>query len=162
MVAIDFDHGRRTATVVLRPNQSWTWRANRYLLYTLMTVSGAIAVGFTMNGLWLVLPFTALEMLALLACLAYCVRRAQRQEVLTMTVDDVRLQKGHDKPELEVSYPRFFAHFHVDTRHPWYGLRVALTSRGDEHEIGSFLSEAEKRELLRGLRNVLHQLERPV
>jgi uncharacterized membrane protein len=64
-----FDEARDVATIVLRPNRSWTWRANRYLVYTLLLVSGSIAVSFTLKGMWLVLPFTAIEMSVLLACL---------------------------------------------------------------------------------------------
>jgi uncharacterized membrane protein len=162
VVAVEFDQSHRVATVVMRPNHSWTWRANRLLLLTLMVVSGSVAAAFTLNGLWLILPFTALEMLVLLGCLAYCVRRARRQEVITMTADEVRLQQGHDRPEQEFTYPRFFARFRVDAPpHPWYSMRVALESRGNQHEIGAFLSDAEKRELVRDLRELLHRLERP-
>ncbi|NJN52599.1 MAG: DUF2244 domain-containing protein, partial [Gammaproteobacteria bacterium] len=114
MVAIDYDSVHGVARVVLRPNQSWTWRANRYLLYTLIALSATIAIGFTLKGLWVVLPFTVLEMLVLFGALAYCVRRARRQEVLTMTFEDVRFEQGHDQPEHHYSYPRFFARFRVD------------------------------------------------
>ena len=34
-----FINDDRTGTIVLRPNQSWTWRYNLYLLYTLLAVS---------------------------------------------------------------------------------------------------------------------------
>ncbi len=160
MVQFDFDNARCIGTVVLRPNQSWTWRANKLLVYTLMCISGIIAINFTIRGLWLVLPFTVLEMSALIACLAYCVRRGRRQEVLTMSMEEVRLQQGHDRPEHEVAYPRFFARFRVEApRHPWYDMRLALEARGERHEIGAFLSRDEKRQLVSGLRSIVHRLE---
>lgn len=148
------------ATIVLRPNRSWTWRANRYLLYTLMTVSGIVAISFTARGLWLVLPFTVVEMTALLACLWYCVRRTRCQEVLRLSADELVLETGRDRPEVTYRYPRFFARFCVESpRHPWYAARIHVESRGARHAIGEFLTQEEKRRLIREVRGVIRRLE---
>ena len=162
MIAATFDPAQGLGTIVLRPNRSWTWRANRYLVYSLLTVSSLIGFVFTLRGLWVVLPFTALEMTVLLGCLYYCVRRAHRQEVLVLSIDELTLQTGHDRLEHVYRYPRFFARFHVDaSRHPWYTSRIRLESRGHRHEIGDFLTGDEKRELVRCMRELIHRLDSP-
>jgi uncharacterized membrane protein len=160
VIAATFDPVQGLGTIVLRPNRSWTWRANRYLVYSLMTVSSLIGCGFTLRGLWVVLPFTALEMTVLLGCLYYCVRRAHRQEVLVLSNEELTLQTGHDRLEHVYRYPRFFARFHVDAaRHPWYASHIRLESRGRRHEIGDFLTGDEKRELVRCMRELIHRLD---
>ena len=160
MIATTFDPIQGLGTIVLRPNRSWTWRANRYLVYSLMTVSSLIGLGFTVRGLWLVLPFTCLEMTVLLGCLYYCVRRAHRQEVLLLSRDELVLQTGHDRLEHVYRYPRFFSRFRVDApRHPWYSSRIRLESRDERHDIGDFLTGDEKRELVRCVRDLIHRLE---
>jgi uncharacterized membrane protein len=160
MIDARFDDDRHVATIVLRPNRSWTWRANRYLVYTLMAVSGTIAALFTARGLWLVLPFTVLEMSVLLACLYYCVRRTHRQEVLELSPEEIVLQTGHDRPESTFRYPRFFTRVRVDAaRHPWYSARISVEARGNRHVIGDFLTGEEKAELVHRLRDLIHRLE---
>jgi uncharacterized membrane protein len=155
-----FDEARDVATIVLRPNRSWTWRANRYLVYTLLLVSGSIAVSFTLKGMWLVLPFTAIEMSVLLACLWYCVRRTHRQEVLMLSREELVLETGYDRPEATFRYPRFFTRIHVDApRHPWYSPRIRVQAQGVRHVIGEFLTSEEKRALVRDIRAFIHLFE---
>jgi len=160
MIEATFDDQRHVGTIVLRPNRSWTWRANQYLVYTLMAVSGTIAIVFTARGLWVVLPFTVLEMSVLLGCLYYCVRRTHRQEVLRLSPDELVLESGHDRPERIYRCPRFFARFHVESaRHPWYATRIRIEARGERHAVGDFLGNDEKRMLVRHVRDLIHRLD---
>ena len=93
----------------------------------------------------MVLPFSALEMTALLACLYYCVRRTHEQEVLTFSVDELIVEKGHRAPEHTYHFSRFFTRFHVEpAAHPWYQDRIAVQMRDQRVEIGRFLTPEEK------------------
>jgi uncharacterized membrane protein len=160
MVTAGFDEAHAVGRIVLRPNRSWTWRANTYLLGTLTLVSAAIALGFALRGMWMVLPFSTLEMSALLACLYYCVRRTHRQEVLTFSASELVVEQGHRRPERTVRFERFWTRVLVEpARHPWDGAKVALRSRGDELEIGSFLSAPDKKDLVREIRRMIRQLD---
>ena len=98
-----------TGTIVLRPNQSWTWRYNLYLLYTLLTVSIIMGVFFIYVGAWVILPFSLLELSVLLACMYYCLRRAQRQEVIRVTAGHVTIEQGRREPEATKQFIRFWA-----------------------------------------------------
>jgi uncharacterized membrane protein len=158
MVTAHFDDRIREGQIVLRPNQSWTWRSNTYFVATLLAVSTAIAASFAMRGYWLVLPFSALEMAALFGCLYFCVRRASQQEVLTFSVDELVVEKGHQRPEHIYRYPRFFARFQVEApQHPWYRPRIAIVVRNERLEIGQFLGAEEKKDLIGHLRHMIHQ-----
>jgi len=162
MITSDFDQASVSGRIVLRPNQSWTWRANTYFVGTLMVISLTIAVTFTLQGMWVILPFTVLEMSVLLACLYYCVRRTHVQEVLTFSPESLVLERGINRPQLRVEFQRYFTRFFVlGPRHPWYRKQIALRCRDREMEIGSFLSSDEKDDLVRQLRDMIHRFEAP-
>ena len=162
MITSDFDQASVSGRIVLRPNQSWTWRANTYFVGTLMVISLTIAVTFTLQGMWVILPFTVLEMSVLLACLYYCVRRTHVQEVLTFSPESLVLERGINRPQLRVEFQRYFTRFFVlGPRHPWYRKQIALRCRDREMEIGSFLSSDEKDGLVRQLRDMIHRFEAP-
>ncbi len=160
MITSDFDQATVSGRIVLRPNRSWTWRANTYFVGTLLIISLAIATAFTARGMWVILPFTVLEMSVLLACLYYCVRRTHLQEVLIFSPESLVLERGVNRPQLRVEFQRYFTRFFVrGPRHPWYRQRIALRCRDQEMEIGSFLSGDEKEDLIRQLREMIHRLE---
>ena len=153
MIAAHFDEGDRIGKIILRPNRSWTWRSNTYFISTLLTVSLAVATTFAMRGFWMVLPFSALEMGALIACLYYCVRRTHEQEVLTFSADELIVEKGHREPARIYHFTRFFTRFHVEpAAHPWHQNRIAVQTRDERIEIGRFLTQEEKTNLVKQLR----------
>src|SRR5262245_24770692 len=114
MVTAGFDEAHAVGRIVLRPNRSWTWRANTYLVVTLTVVSALIAGSFAFRGMWMVLPFSTVEMSVLLACLYYCVRRTHRQEVLTFSVQELVVEQGHRRPERTVRFERFWTRVLVE------------------------------------------------
>ena len=147
---------------MLRPNRSWTWRANVYFVATLMIVSLAVAIAFTWNGMWVILPFTVLELTVLAAALYYCVRRTHTTEVLTLSRHRLVLERGISRPSQRLDFDRYFSRFFVRApRHPWYRKKIALRCRSEEHEVGSFLTDEEKDDLVQQLRRMISRLDEP-
>lgn len=160
MISSTFDPEAGRGTIVLRPNRSWSWRANVLLVGTLMAVSGSVATVFAYQGMWLILPFTFVEMSILLACLYYCVRRTHLTEVLTLSSRHVLFERGVGVPQKTHRFERFFARFLVEEpRHPWYRKRIALCCRGREVEVGAFLSNRERDDLISVLRDMIQRLD---
>lgn len=160
MISSAFDPHTASGRIVLRPNRSWTWRANTYFVGTLMILSLTIGTMFTLQGMWVILPFTVLEMSVLFACLYYCVRRTHLQEVLTFSAESLILEKGVNRPQVRLEFKRYFTRFFVrGPRHPWYRKQIALRCRDRELEIGSFLSSEEKDDLIRQLREMIQRLD---
>lgn len=160
MITCEFETGCRGGRIVLRPNRSWTWRANTFFVATLTLLSGCIAGFFAFQGMWMILPFSALEMSVLLWCLHYCVRRTHRQEVLTFSPDRLVLERGINRPEFRQEYQRYFTRIFVrPPAHPWRDKRVSLCCRNTEVEIGSFLSNVEKDDLVNALRQMIQRLD---
>jgi uncharacterized membrane protein len=158
MVTSEFDPDRQIGRIVLRPNRSWSWRANVYLLCSLMLISGVIGLVYALLGYWPILPITALELAVLGGCLYYCVRRTHRQEVLTFSPEHLTIEKGIRAPTESHRYERFWTRIEIDApAHPWYEPRFAVRSRGAEIEIGAFLGRTDKGLLATELRRMVNQ-----
>lgn len=156
MILADIDDKTHTGRIVLRPNYSWTWRYNIYLLSTLLLISLAIGISFLMMGAWVILPFSILEMSVVLACMYYSVRQCSRQEVITVSEYEVRVEKGMKAPDETFSFQRLWSRFMVQPpKHRWDPAVVTIRSHGNDLELGSFLSRSDKEELISLLKRVV-------
>ena len=155
MVVTDINDTSRTGTIILRPNHSWSWRANVLFLSILMAVSMTIAIGFLLAGAWVVLLFSVIEMTVVALCIHHCVKQCTRQEVITISDFEVKIQQGIKKPSREQTFTRMWAKWFVQKpRHPWDPVSLVIRSRGEELEIGSFLNRSDKRDLVSELKRV--------
>lgn len=160
MVEAELNEDTRTTRIILRPNQSWSWRANLYLLGTLVVISFSIGFAFLLAGAWVILPFSILEMFAVTVCLYYCVRQCHRQEVITITEHALRVERGGKRPVETWDYHRIWAKFMVrPARHPWDPAVVSIRCRGQDLEIGQFLSRRDKSDLVAQLRKVVARMQ---
>jgi uncharacterized membrane protein len=159
VVETEFDRQRCCGRIVLRPNRSWSWQANLYLLGSLALASSVIPILLAMRGYWLVLPFSVVELGAVAAALYVCVRRTHRQEVIHLSPTDVVLEAGHRRCEQRHRFDRFSTRILVEPpRRPWDRSRVAVRCRQHEHEVGSFLTQDERHELVRDMREMIYLL----
>ena len=145
MLNVDKAGPDREFRIVLSPNCSISWRD--LVLFYLFTCVIALAIGifFLLQGLWLVLPFSGLEMAALGACLYLTSRKVYRREVITLNPERTRVEKG---------VSRIDQSWEFDT--PWLRLidersgvrnrdrRLAIGTHGNYVEIGGFLDSKEK------------------
>jgi len=155
MILTDIDDETRTGVIILQPNHSWSWRANVVFLSILMAVSMSIAFGFLIAGAWVILPFSILEMTALAFCIHYCVKQCSRQEVITISDNEVVIQRGINSPSEQQSFTRMWAKFFVQPpRRRWDPVLLFIRSHGKELEIGSFLNSSDKNHLVSQLKRV--------
>lgn len=156
MVLTDIDDKTGTGIIVLRPNHSWSWRANLWFLAILLGVSLLIATAFLLVGAWVVLPFTLLEMTGLAICIHYCFRQCSLQEVITVSDNEVKIERGIRAPSEQETFQRMWSKFFVRSpKHPWDPMTLSVSSRGMETEIGAFLNRRDKSDLLEQLRRLL-------
>lgn len=160
MISQQYSRDDARFVIVLRPNQSWTWRANTWLIASLLVISLVVGGFFLLHSYWVILPFTLAEVALVAACLYYCVRRTHQQEVITLTPDQVTLERGIRKADEQHRFERYFTRFFV---HPprFRGHRkvLALRHRGEETEVGSFLTDEERQELIATLRAAIAELD---
>jgi uncharacterized membrane protein len=149
------------AHIVLRPNRSWSWRANVGLVATLAVISTAIGIAFMFQGMWLILPFNLLEVGIVYLCLRYLLRRTRQQEVITFTDDEVRVACGAAEPETVTTFDRHWTQIHVVPGRYRERRRIAIRSRAQQQDIGSFLNEEDQKRLVQELRHLVHLFSTP-
>ena len=130
---------------VLSPNCSISWR--ELVIFYLFTCVIALAVGifFTLQGLWLVLPFSGLEMLALGTGLYVTSRKVYRREVITLDSERLRIEKGVQRVDESWEFKTHWVRV-SDTVEGARGTdrRLAIGVSGETVEVGSFLANSEK------------------
>jgi uncharacterized membrane protein len=130
---------------VLSPNCSISWR--ELLFFYLMTCVVALAVGifFTLQGLWLVLPFSGLEMAALGTALHLTSRKVYRREVITLDPQTTRIEKGVQRVEKSWEFKTPWVRVDDDVQDArGAGRKLLISMSGNSVEVGSFLANSEK------------------
>jgi uncharacterized membrane protein len=156
MIEIERSGSGTLQRVVLRPNQSMSWRALAYFYMSLVLLSFTLAGGLALLGFWPVVPFAGLEMLILGIVLYLVARRGGRCEVISLKSDTVLIEKGRYRPEQSWIFLRIWAKVILEhCPKQWYPSRLLIRSHGRGVEIGQFLNEDERqrlaKELTRGL-----------
>jgi len=135
-------------TIVLSPNCSLTPRGALLFFGSICAVSFGIAGAMALRGLWPIFPFAGLEMLVLGWALRTSLRRRHYAQIITVTDERVAVETRMAQHREQVEFPRHWAQVKLrraDTHlHP---SRLTLESHGRSYEVGSFLTEEERRAL---------------
>ena len=135
--------------IVLTPNRSSDWRTNKIIIAVLGSVCVGIALGFyAVMGIWMILPFAGLEVVALAAGLYYASWKLNYQHVVTFERNNLRIEKGVYRPRGIWNWPKQETVLHVTpSKQEWSPPKLSFRYAGDEVEIGEFLAKSEAVEL---------------
>ncbi len=149
--------GGSQVTVCLRPNRSLSRRGMRRLKTGLVTVTVAVAILCAQAGNVYALPFALVESAALVYALSLAWRAGDRSERITIDERSLELEclPGHR----HVSFQSYWVR--VCMRRAGNRERLVLTSHGGEVEVGSFLGEEERADVMKTLRTLLAQKTAP-
>jgi uncharacterized membrane protein len=95
MVKTEIDQETGNGTIILSPNNSASWSFNMKILGSQALIAVVIAILFIERGLWLILPFSGLEIIALFAGLYHCVRNNFTTEVIRFTDHLLTIESCH-------------------------------------------------------------------
>lgn len=143
------------SSFVLTPNRSLSWRGTLWLYLSLVALSSAIGIGFAIRGLWLVLPFAGLEMIALGVGLYLVARNSYRQEVIHVARHDIRIERGWTRPVQVATLPRMSSRVELVRPTRREAGRLTIHSHGKAEEVGNFLNEHEREGLASDLARAL-------
>jgi uncharacterized membrane protein len=141
------------------PNCSLSVRgAWRFFALALIVPCGVSAF-LTLRGFWPVLPFFGLEFAVLAWALNSSLERRFHRQTITVTEADVRIESRVRARSEQVVFPRHWAQ--VKLRRPAARLhpsRLTIESHGRQCELGSFLTEEERRGLALRLQRVIGRI----
>jgi len=138
------------------PNCSLSVRGARLFFAAACLGPGGIAVALALKGFWPVLPFAGLEMALLGWALSVCLERRFHSQTITVTDADVCIDTCARARREHVVFPRHWAQ--VKLRRPAARLhpsRLTIESHGRQCELGSFLTEEERRGLALRLQRLI-------
>lgn len=157
MVYSEFNPETGSGYIVLKPNNSATWRFNMMVVASLAFIATLISTFFLLQGLWLIAPFSGLEVLALLGCLYLCARANIQTEVIKFSPDKVIIEQGRTFAEKSWEYHRSWAKILVRKhRRGGHPDQVVIRSHGKEVELGSFLNGDDRKTLVKKLRKIIY------
>lgn len=146
---------------LIRSNCSLTRKGFITVYGSLAVVSLGIALRFLLLGLWLVLPFTLLELGLLGGILYYLWSRRDDVEVISIANGQIRVEQRDHKGSREWNMPHYWASVELQrARHNNHPTRLILRSHGKDEEIGRCLTEEEREKLARELRHAISQQHR--
>ena len=143
---------------LIRANCSMTRKSFITVYGSLAVVSLSVALRFWFLGMWLILPFTLLELGLLGGILYYLWSRRDDVEVITITDGQIRVEQRDRKGSREWTLPHYWARVELQrSKHRNHPTRLILRSHGKEEEIGRCLTDEERKTLASELRHAIKQ-----
>jgi uncharacterized membrane protein len=131
--------------IELAPNCSLKPAAAGILFASTCLFSLCFALIFVFQGFWPVLPFWALEMLALGLALKASMRRGKYTQTVLITDSQISLVTHSRRGAQKQEFARHWAKVRLRSPPRRHGTsRLTIESRGRECEVGSFLTEEDR------------------
>lgn len=150
MISVLADADSDRVSIWLQADRALGWAENaRHLRLHLLFALG-LGAGFVYLGFW---PIAAYLLLAsgLLAAASWCAqRRLAWRECITITREQIRVQRGRRQPQQEQCCARTCARLRIlRGATPWHEPTVLLDCAGRRWELGHDLGASERRRLVR-------------
>ena len=156
MVESNVDRAQGHGHIVVSPNLSSQWHTTKILLWIVSGFSLLVGSVFAVLGLWMILPFTGLEVFALVMLTYWVACRCRHKQVIHFDANRIRVEKGYLTPRLAWDSELFWTRLIIN-KSPYRGHpnKLMLRSKNQQLEIGEFLNEQDKKKLIAELRNVI-------
>lgn len=129
--------------VTFKPNCSLSAEGKRKVVLLLTIIPCCIAIGFSLLGAWLVLPFVGLEIIALAFAFYYVNSHEDDYESISIVGDILVVERGSRQ---QISHHELNPYWvKVQRRElPNGELRLCLVSHGKTIEVGRYLTRKQR------------------
>jgi uncharacterized membrane protein len=141
--------------VVARSNASLDGRQRWNAFLMLAFVSLAVAMSFVVVGAWPVLPYSALELVALAVAFVIVERRARDWERITVSGDRVILERVRGGRRQQREFNRRWLQVDVRERGFRHEPHITLRFAGEAMEFGAALQPLRRVEVAKALRRLV-------
>ena len=143
--------------IEISPNYSLRGWNRIIFLSSLAFICLSIGVFFFIMGAGLILPFAGLEVVLVLSCFYISFRWSQQKEIIYISNDKVKLEKGRLFKEKTWEEFRSFVVLEVE-RDQHNSDEFCFQSKGRRFYFGSFLNDDDKLILKNELKRIINQL----
>ncbi len=159
MVTPDLNADGYTGHILIEPNRPISWQDNIRFVRIFALLSLLVGGALFYQGLYLILPFSGLEVACLFGALYLVYRHYSICQVIYFTRDSVIIESGDKRATERVEYQRFLSTFYIDDNGNYSIPRLTIRSHGKTTEIGSFLSYADKQALISLIRKLTQHFQ---
>ena len=156
MVSIE-EKSNSNYLITLSPNSSLTGMNRVIFLASISFICLGIATVFYFFGAYLILPFAGIEIAILLIAFYLSFKWSSRKELIYISQEVVKIEKGIYKAEYLWEEFRTFTSFQIE-KDANKSLRLSFRSKGDDVIVGDFLNEDDKNILINKIRNIIDEL----
>lgn len=149
-----------TGNILIEPNRPISWRENLNFIRVFTLLSALVSALFLYKGLYLVLPFSGLEVISLSIALYLVYKRYSVCQIIYFTRDSVIIESGTDHASERIEYQRFWSRFYIDHKGHQNIPILQIRSRQHATEIGDFLSYADKLLLIQLIKDLTLHFQR--
>ena len=143
--------------ITLSPNSSLTGIYRIIFLASISFICVGIATVFYFFGAYLILPFAGIEIAILLIAFYISFKWSSRKELIYISQEVVKIEKGIHKAEYLWEEFRTFTSFQIE-KDANKSLRLSFRSKGDNVIVGDFLNDDDKNILINEIRNIIDEL----
>ena len=148
---------------VIRPNSTYHRRSWPWVFALLVLVSLSIGIRFAMLGYWMILPFAILDMLAVGLVLWLLTRQSAYVEKVRVDNESVTIRHIQKRNSDQWRFPLSWTRVNLQApSHPWYNNKLLIGSKGKWIEIGRCLTDAERTELARAIKEEITLRDKPL
>lgn len=150
------------ATWLIKRNCSASPRQLAGVFVSLVAVSFAFGAAFAAQGLWMVLPFVGLEIVAVAAAFLCYGRHAADFERIDLSGSVLTVEQLEGGRSTEFRFDAHWVRVELEERgaEPGRRVRLALACRGQRVEVGRYLVDERRSALGREIRGALGALAR--
>lgn len=130
--------------IIARPNCSLSPKGRVGVVALIASFSLAVAIGFSLIGAWLVLPFAGLELVAVAYAFYYINCHAADYESITIEGDQLAVEKRDYKNTSQIVFHRYWARVLL-RQLPSGDQSLLLRSHGKEVEFGRHFMNNDQR-----------------
>jgi uncharacterized membrane protein len=130
--------------IIARPNCSLSPKGRIGVVALIASFSLAVAIGFSLIGAWLVLPFAGLELVAVAYAFYYINCHAADYESITIEGDQLAVEKRYYKNTSQIVFHRYWARVLLRDL-PSGDQSLLLRSHGKEVEFGRHFMNNDQR-----------------
>ena len=143
--------------IEIYPNYSLRGWSRVIFLSSIAFICLAIGFFFLIMGAGLILPFAGLEVMIVLTSFYISFRWSQQKEIIYISNNKIKLEKGRLIKEKSWEEFRSFAVLEVETDQ-YNSNQFCFQSKGKRFYFGSFLNEEDKLILKNELKRIISQL----
>lgn len=141
---------------LLRPTRSMSWPQAKRFVLAVTAVCALIGATFAYHGLWLVMPFSGIEALAVAAAFYVVVKEGERRELIRLDDEQLVIETGNRTLEQRYEFNRLWVRVQLrNSRYRHHATRLFVGSHGRAIELGRFLTDSERETFSRSLINAL-------